>query len=328
MTKGSGSTAEKIGEFLESLPDELKLDARRKVWPQYIYHFGDIRNIANALKDGALSCRARVLRDGDGFVDCADKEVVAQSTWTHDFVRFYFRPRTPTQFYQEGIRPAANRRNDAHCGVPVFLLFDARTLLARKDTQITDGNFGRWEHHKGSGLKFLKKLPFELIYHDGVIYYDEPKDAIRYHRHAEVIYPDQIDFDDLKEIVCRSGAERDTLIYLLGESAREWRDKIRLERTGERIFYRQWLFVERTVLVGDRLFFHIKLPETAAQFEVSVRVVNLDSHAVLADKTTKLQPTGSRWRVKLPEVPNRVEVKCSICDTLAYWNVVERTAVY
>jgi hypothetical protein len=54
-------------------------------------------------------------------IDNASRNVMANTDpYVRDFVRLYFRPQTPTQYRNEGIRPKNMRELESHCPVPVF----------------------------------------------------------------------------------------------------------------------------------------------------------------------------------------------------------------
>ena len=56
-------------------------------------------------------------------------------------VRFYFRPLTPTQYYNEGYKhPAIRYDNDseANIPVPIFFLFDLAKLLSLKGVKFSE----------------------------------------------------------------------------------------------------------------------------------------------------------------------------------------------
>jgi hypothetical protein len=59
------------------------------------------------------------------------------------FVRLYFRPKTPTQWHNEGIRAPSERTSlNAHCPIPVFFCFDLVGLLSEDNVWFSDGNIG------------------------------------------------------------------------------------------------------------------------------------------------------------------------------------------
>src|SRR5665213_3437916 len=74
----------------------------RNWWPTFLFHFTDIQNAVGILTDGKLLARSK----GAITTDIASKQVIdhTDSEWK-DYVRFYLRPRTPTQYKNEGFRP-------------------------------------------------------------------------------------------------------------------------------------------------------------------------------------------------------------------------------
>lgn len=240
-------------------------------WPRYVYHFTDVRNAASIIQGGHLYSRAEAERRGLMKVDNASPEIIQQTQPEHlKYVRLYFRPRTPTQYRNEGIRPI-NRRElgGAHCPVPVYFCFDALTVLAREDTEFSDGNMASaWASHSGERDFFLS-IPFHLVFHNRWFTPDE-RDEIVFRRNAEVLVPDSLPLDPaLKFIACRSAAERQTLLHLLPANLRrQWASRIRLGERG--LFERKWTYVEEVVTVDDKVIFRFN-PNTRmpGPFQVS-----------------------------------------------------------
>jgi hypothetical protein len=112
-------------------------------WPRYIYHFTDVRNAASIIQSKHLYSRAETEYRRLMEVDNASPTVIQQTHPEHqENVRLYFRPRTPTQYRNEGIRPVSQRQLGAHCPVPIYFCFDALTILAQDNTRFLDGNMG------------------------------------------------------------------------------------------------------------------------------------------------------------------------------------------
>lgn len=76
----------------------------RRWWPKFVFHYTDIRNAAGILQDGYLYSRKH-LEGSDKLIVSSGSPSVLASTGTDikDCVRLYFRPKTPTQYYAEGI---------------------------------------------------------------------------------------------------------------------------------------------------------------------------------------------------------------------------------
>ncbi|MBC8263054.1 MAG: DUF4433 domain-containing protein [Anaerolineales bacterium] len=240
-------------------------------WPRYVYHFTDIHNAASIIQSGYLYSRAEVERRGLMRVDNASSEIMEQTRPEHlKFVRLYFRPRTPTQYRNEGIRPI-NRRElgGAHCPVPIYFCFDALTVLALDDTEFSNGNMGSPRASHSSERDFFLSIPFYLVFHNRWFTPDE-RDEIIFHRNAEVLVPDSLLLTPaLKFIACRSAAERQTLLHLLpADLRRQWLPRIRLGEQG--LFERKWTYVEEVITVDGKIVFRFNPnTRTPGPFQVS-----------------------------------------------------------
>lgn len=89
-------------------------------WPKYIYHYTDLTNAIGILKECKIFSRNSV---GELANENASKDVIEHtSVEVLDYVRFYFRPKTPTQYRNEGFIPRNQRWSNAHVPIPIFLL--------------------------------------------------------------------------------------------------------------------------------------------------------------------------------------------------------------
>lgn len=238
--------ADEFKEFLIELGRKDWLGKPRRIWLKYSFHFTDILNAANILRDGKITSRARLERSGSRFVDIASPEVI-DGTDLHikEYVRLYFRPRTPTQFRMEGIRPKSEIWKNCHCPVPVFFLFDSLSILTRDDSKFSEVNlamFGRTPSLVSTAAE-LREFDFEKIFHVGRFSQDSKGDIIS-RRNAEIVVPDELELSSLKFIYCRTPAEKETLIHLLTDKVRAlWSPKI-VVATSADLFIRDRAFVE------------------------------------------------------------------------------------
>ena len=240
-------------------------------WPRYVYHFTDVRNAASIIQSGHLYSRAGAERRDLIKIDNASPEIIQQTRPEHlEYVRLYFRPRTPTQYRNEGIRPINQRElGGAHCPMPVYFCFDALTVLALDRTEFSDGNMGSARASHSAERDFFLSIPFHLVFHNRWFMPDE-RDEIVFRRNAEVLVPDSLPLDPaLKFIACRSAAERQTLLHLLPASLRrQWPSRIRLGEQG--LFERKWTYVEEVVTVDDKAIFRFNPnTRTPGPFQVS-----------------------------------------------------------
>ncbi len=275
MTLRPAREIAEIRQHLAELRRAPWMDRAREWWPRFLFHCTDISNAVNILRQEELGSRQRAISTGQLKLDIASSEVIAQtdSQWK-DYVRLYFRPRTPTQYHNEGFRPVGQRSLDSHCPVPVYLVFDALTVFSRADCRFSDGNLGAARATVQDDIPFLKQIPFDMVYHDAR--FDPPeRDQIVYHRNAEVLVLERMGLEGLRYIGCRSPAEYETLLYLLPSEMRSrWKEKIGV-RPELRLFNRGWTFVEQVEMSAEKLIFRFnRNTKTPGPFDARVALVD------------------------------------------------------
>ena len=141
MVTHSKSEIATARNYLFSLKKAKWMTASREWWPDYLFHCTDITNVVNILQTGFLMSRTQAIEAKALNVDIAPRDIIDHTSehW-HDYVRLYFRPKTPTQYRNEGHRPKNERYLGAQCPVPVYLLFDAVSVLSLPGSAFTDGN--------------------------------------------------------------------------------------------------------------------------------------------------------------------------------------------
>ncbi len=271
--------AAQIEGFLDSLKQAPGLGPARQWWPQFLFFFAALPNAVRILQAGKLICRSRAPM----VVDTGSPEVLntTDEQWK-DYVRLYFRPRTPTQYQIEGFRPKGQYDSlGKHMPVPIFFLFDAKDILTRRTTKFSDGSLAAHAQVREDAL-FFESIPFEKVYHDRAMN-EQEKSNIKFHRHAEVMVPNEMDLSELKVISCRSEGEYQTLRHLLSpQLVREYGSIIR-QNQHPNLHFCKWSFVERVMLEQTRIsiefnrstitpgpfsaHLHIKDRRTGAQYE-------------------------------------------------------------
>ncbi len=262
--------ADEILAHIEALKAEPWLGQARKWWHDYLFRFDHIEAAAKILNSGKLLCRAKATAAGVMSADCASPRVigVTAESWKQ-YARLYFRPRTPTQYDSEGFRPPDRRVLDAHCPIPVVMLFHAGQILVRGDAEFSEGNLAA-NPPTGNDAVFLRGIPFKHVYHDSWL--DEPlKRTIIFHRHAEVIVPSELDLSALAFVGCRTQAEYETLVHLLEPTARRrWSTIIGLG-VEKNLHLRRWTFVEQVQLTRTNVRIQFN-PSTLTPGPFRVRV--------------------------------------------------------
>ena len=234
-------------------------------------------------------------------------------------MRLYFRPRTPTQHQIEGFRPARQLNSlGKHMPVPVFFLFDAREILTRKTTRFSTGNLSQ-RPPVGDDAAFFESIPFEKVYHDSWMR-EEEKSEIKFHRHAEIIVPQELDLVGLRRIWCRSEAEYQAFLHQLPpQLARKFRARI---GQGKRpsMHFCKWTLVESAALEQNRISFTFNQSTiTPGPFVAELRVMNHSTGDEYKWGDPQFQ-ARSPLTVTIPQIdrPTAYEVRFTLDSVIAY----------
>jgi hypothetical protein len=310
--------------------DWLKRTERRW-WPHFVFHYTDIRNTLRILEEGCLYSR-KYLEDHDRLAVSSGSSTVLAGTNTaiKDCVRLYFRPKTPTQYYAEGIYSQAtlskSRFPDAHCPVPIFFLFDSAQVLARDDCYFSDGNLGSQKAQILSMATELEQLPWQRIYHTG--WFDPSKSEesdIAFRRNSEVIVLQRLDLNALRYIYCRSDAERETLLHLLPPNLQSrYQGKI-VATTRSDLFYRRQTFIESVRLSSEAAYVQFS-PDTQSPgpFHLQGDFETASLQRSIEAENFKLGP-GYIYKFSLPLPATNYTISLFLDDHLAYANTYEET---
>jgi hypothetical protein len=315
--------SQKIIDFIDKLENEPNIkNSERSFWPSFIFHYTPLQTAVKILQDEKLKSRYS-LEENNELTMSIGSRVILERTAPHKikFVRLYFRPRTPTQFHIEGIRtkPEISGFN-VHCPIPIFFLFESRKLLVLPETLFTNGNFSKGYVKIGNSAEFLESLPFEKIYHLGP-YNPRINFEIKFHRCAEVLYPNELDLSTLKYICCRSEAEKDTLLHQLPFKIwSDWHSKAIVSRT--RLFEAKWTYLEKVQLLkNEALLYFSPDSKTPGPFLAKLEIVDNDTGKIytkeIADFYTN---TVSAFKVNIPRDINSYMIKLCLDDNLCYQN--------
>ena len=189
--------ADQILEHMKQLPSSLGLGRNRHFWSRWLFRSDHVENAADILNSGRLRSRASAEDAGLIRVDSGSPQILDQLSRRHrNLVRLYFRPRTPTQYANEGIRPQDKIEYGAHMPVPVYLLFDVN-LLAEEGVRFTKGRLTEGTAMGGSA-EFLKSITFADVYHDGGVGRlggSNRRSEILNARHSEVVVESELGLD-------------------------------------------------------------------------------------------------------------------------------------
>ncbi len=243
-----------------------RLPQERSWWPHYLYHFTDINNAVGILSTGWIYGRNKAANKKLMASDNASPRVIELTdSSVKECGRLYFRPRTPTQYRNEGYKPKAAQTGgfDASCPVPVFFCLDAAATLSLEGVGFSEKRLAGCHGKLAHSADELARFPFDKIYHDG--YYDPAAQAdIKEYRHAEAVREGGFPIEKLlRGIVCRSEAERQSLIFLLckrcPEKLTRYRRIIRTQPEW-RMFFEHGIFIRKCFVGPERMVLELNEP--------------------------------------------------------------------
>ncbi len=223
-----------------------KIDSENSKWKGYIYHFTHLTNAVNVINSRKILSRNKALQTG--FSNSAGT-VVENRHDAHDFARFYFRPQTPTQFYNENLGmdsnsgylkqwsfyngsnwvynsvwkshyPQAQRLGLPRCPIPVFFRFKLNEVLEKMETicKISNGNMQTGWAKFGTINSMIDKFNFDNLFSTiGNTKSGEWHDYIEYSQ-QEFLVKDEFDFSNLEtvEIIVPDESSKCALLNLIG----------------------------------------------------------------------------------------------------------------
>ncbi len=209
--------ADDIAAAALRLKHDPAYDSIQRGWIGNLYHVTDVQNAASILAMGRLLCHDEAVRAGVLQTAASAAEIMGGTPgWVHRHVRLYFRPKTPTFYRNEGLRPAGDRWKGAHCPVPVAFVFDAPSILGRMGTKWSAGNLASHANPViGDDVASFLASPFDRIYDRRAPYETNDASTTIHHQQAEVIVPDELSLDSLRAVFVRSPADRQTLRTLV-----------------------------------------------------------------------------------------------------------------
>ena len=306
---------------MHNLPAALRLNKARRWWPRWMFRSDHVENAADILNCGLLLSREEAERRNVITHDSAGVTFIDElSPKQRRFVRLYFRPRTPTQYANEGIRPASKIEYGAHMPVPVYMLFSSR-LLAQERVSFSRGRL-TLNSEIGHTVDFLRSIRFDDVYHDSGVGARGPqrRAEILNARHSEVLVRDELDLHHLRYIFCRSKPERDTLLDLLDKEAEsKWVDNILVDQGDKGLFHKRGTFLQECELEEDRCsfkFYDNIRSDWRGPFDLKIRFSAPSWNQRFRDKNYTVGSDRLKLRFKDPHPDYRVRV--SLNGDLSY----------
>lgn len=151
----------------------------------------------------------------------------------------------------------------------------------------------------GNTEQYFSAIPFQKVFHEGGTGGDA---SIIDHRCAEVLVASPLPLDgNLQWIYCRSVAERDTLLFLLGDHANTWAKRV-IVSTDLIVFQREYAFVEEVTLAENGVVFELNPRLDRAKLDIKVKAWDSKSTQIVdfhhSDMAATPDPPAKRWRVE------------------------------
>lgn len=290
----------------------------RKYWPARLFHHAPLENAIAILREGML--RSRNDAENTHPRDVAAPGVISNQTAAHDFVRMYFRPKTPTQYCIEGIRKAGECPYGDQTHVPLLVMFalDARTVLCQADIRFSARNMQIGGTQTESTEEAFSAVPFLKVFSEGNTGGDRSfTDA----RCAEVLANSPLSLEHcLREIYFRSEPERDTVLHLLGNEAAQWLNRCYVS-DALKVFEKRHAFVQEVGLTPKGVVFAFNERSDRKNLVVKIEVFDAIGQRLVDFYNADLParpPQASRWIINQALGPNVYLVRIQIEGHLAY----------
>lgn len=195
---------ENIVTFIQSFPNIPRA-----------YHFTHMSNAVKIIQRHMLQSRNKA----DGSFENSAGANVSITDKAHGFARFYFAPKSPTQFYNECLGKDSSmsyykqafENGLPKCPMPVFFVIDIEELLTKYPDKCYYSN-GNMQKRNTRAFKVIDD-PDHI---DGHGVYTRDKDA----RQQEFLFEDELDLLGLNslKIICYDDYQKDMLVKLVGTS--------------------------------------------------------------------------------------------------------------
>ena len=251
----------RVGELLGSyVTDEIsksstlnfidKIEQQNSQWKGHIYHFSHIDNAVQIIRERKIKSRTTANQMSDSAGNVVHSRIEA-----HKFARFYFRPHTQTQFYNEflgvDINMGFERNGERHswyqkeyryldfpkCPTPIYFEFSLQEVLFKmfEKCNVSTGNMQRNRSKYGNIEQMIHLFNFEDLFINPGMVREEWKKFGEFAQ-QELMIQNEFDFSNINyfKIICASSEDRKLLIQLLGADSIDVMKNIIVDR----LYYR------------------------------------------------------------------------------------------
>jgi hypothetical protein len=218
--------AQLVEEF-GSDPQALLINGLTKEQPDgelKVYHFSHIENAVSIIRETAIKSRRDAV-----FKDSAGSGIIAQTDADRKvFARFYFRTKTPTQYYIEnlgrGAESIARIGSDPLCPVPVFFVIPLEGAMEQSDWSISIGSLASPQVKFGNDTETISKFDFDGVYKNLP---EVGRERFLIAAHQEFLVKEELDLSNLAyHLAVQDENAKACLLAMLGDDAADWEARI------------------------------------------------------------------------------------------------------
>ncbi|MBE7706212.1 MAG: DUF4433 domain-containing protein [Cyanobacteria bacterium SIG30] len=281
------SKKEKLGDKRLEF-DKIFDDLKEKYHFEGFFHTTSFENFVEIMTCKKIFSRAELQKAGIKFSDIALDDVIDKTRQPiKNYVRFYFREKTPTNYDNEGIKPKSvlelETNFKAHSPNPVIMIFDHNIAFDNQNVFFARGNASRNKTKFTNKINQLRDFEWEQIFHNQAIIEENLKDLIINMRNAEIMYPNFISIDKIVKIIFRNVCDYERAIYLFGKDDRFVVD--------DKYFFNDWLSVKESSLIKNNDNLKLKLCFNLGRNMSKYKLSNFE-HKIIIFKGDKIVKKG------------------------------------
>lgn len=190
------------------------------------HHYTDFNNFIKIFRSQKLFSRSSM--NNREYVDAADVKVISQTnSRIFDYVRFFYKEKSPTIYANEGIKKIDFLEKSPHMPLPVLLIF-SENIIFHENVAFLDGCGGSKSSTFTENISEALKFNWDNIFSRGFIPtnnddfdlygYDIEHNKIKNQRNAEFLYLNNIETSHIKKIIFRSYTDLKQAQEILGLS--------------------------------------------------------------------------------------------------------------
>ncbi|MCL6283631.1 DUF4433 domain-containing protein [Ruegeria sp. 2012CJ41-6] len=288
-----------------------KFSNYKRKWLKHLFHHANIDAAIDILKSGELLSRKDAVARNALRIDIAPDDIIQHRNDAHEYVRLYFRPKTPTQYHIEGIRKEADFYRGKHAGFLVMLAFNRESVLTLGDTRFSNRNMQSHLSEILDGDTGFEKLDFRGIYHDEAYPSDEEKSQ----RCAEVLASSPLNLaSTLRAIVVRTDADVATIKYRLMQEGLEKFIPLVRRSQDNAVFLHEYAAVQFVDAAPGRIKFKLRETRYPGDIQTSITVIDDFSGHSVELVSQALRPNQDYFtKHNLPEGDYRIMIELEGC---------------